>query len=67
MQNNADAISWKRGKDKNRKLKKISLANHPSFFCFLIFLFQRWLKGSVIALYDHIENVVETKFQNYHK
>ena len=67
MRNNTDAFSWKRGKDKSREFKKISLASHPSFFCFSIFLLQRCVKESITALYDHIENVVGTTFQNYHK
>ena len=34
MQNNTDGLSWKRGKDKSQKLKKVSLASQPSFFFF---------------------------------
>ena len=68
MQNNTDAFSWKRGKDKSRELKKISLASYPSFFFFFFnFLFQRCFKETITDLYEHIENVVGTKFQNYHK
>ena len=32
-----------------------------------IFLLQRCFKESNTDLYEHIENVVGTKFQNYHK
>ena len=35
----------------------------PSFFLLsLNFLFQRCFKESITALYDHLENVLETKF-----
>ena len=44
MQINTDAFSWKRGKDKSRELKKISLASYPSFFCFSIFYFKDVVK-----------------------
>ena len=64
MQNNTDAFSWKRGKDKSRKLKKISLASHPSFFCFSIVYSKDALKSQLQLC---IENVVGTKFQNYYK
>ena len=37
------------------------------FFFFKNILFQRCFKESIIALYDHTENVVGTKFQNYYK
>ena len=47
MQNNTDAFSWKRGKDKSRELKKISLASYPSFFCFSIFYFKDAVKGQL--------------------
>ena len=55
------------GNDVNRQeseiAKKKKPASHPSFFCFSIFLFQRCFKESITALYDHIENVVGTRFQ----
>ena len=67
MQNNTDAFSWKRGKDKSRKLKT-NIPRKPSFFLlFFNCLFQRCFKESVTTLYDNIENVVRTKFQNYLK
>ena len=49
-------------KRQESQIKKKSLTSHPSFFCFFNFLFQRCFKESITALYDHIENVVETKF-----
>ena len=48
MQKNIDSFSWKRGKDKSRKLKKISLASHPFFFCFSFFSSKDALKSELI-------------------
>ena len=68
MQNNTDAFSWKRGKDKIRELTKKNIPCKLSFFLLLfIFLFQRCFKETITDLYEHIENVVGTKFQNYHR
>ena len=48
--------------------KEKNIPCKPSFFLLsLNFLFQRCFKESITALYDHIENVLGTKFQNYHK
>ena len=67
MQNNTDAFSWKRGKRQESEIEN----EYPSQAIVLSFvfncLFQRCFKESITALYDHIENVVGTKFQNYHK
>ena len=67
MQINTDAFSWKPSKDKSPKWKT-NIPRKQSFFpLFFNCLFQRCFKESITALYDHIENVVGTKFQNYYK
>ena len=64
-QNNTDAFSWKRGKEKSRKSKKVPLASQPSFFFLYNFLLQRWFEESIYSICLTIyNNVVGTKFQN---
>ena len=64
---NTDAFLWKPSKDKSRKWKT-NIPRKQSFFPLLYnCLFQRCFKESITPLYDHIENVVGTKFQNYYK
>ena len=58
MQNNTDAFSWRRSKDKSPKWKKKDLlqASQPSFFFFFNFFYSKDdLKSQFIALSDDIE------------
>ena len=55
MKNNTDGFSWKRGKEKSRKLKKSISCKTAFFLSFLFFYFIDGLKSQFIALSDHIQ------------